>query len=216
MFKFCAKFFVAKKRKSDILGEFVIIQQDFFVLRIGVEIMRYTFIGKGLDLTENFQNKIMAKLNRISKLIPEDAEAVVKLSVIKLDNTAEVTVKLPRQRILRAEVTTNDMMASIDEIVDILESQMVKYKSRLKDKAKSNPGFFEELNVFGSDDVEDESIDIIRTKRFTVKPMDAEEAVMEMELLGHNFFVFRSAETDDVAVVYKRKDGKYGLIEPEF
>lgn len=216
MYEFCAKFFVAKKRKSDILGEFVIIQKDFFVLRIGVEIMRYTFIGKGLDLTENFQNKIMAKLNRISKLIPEDAEAVVKLSVIKLDNTAEVTVKLPRQRILRAEVTTNDMMASIDEIVDILESQMVKYKSRLKDKAKSNPGFFEELNVFGSDDVEDESIDIIRTKRFTVKPMDAEEAVMEMELLGHNFFVFRSAETDDVAVVYKRKDGKYGLIEPEF
>lgn len=177
--------------------------------------MRYTFIGKGLDLTENFQNKITAKLNRISKLIPEDAETVVKLSVIKLDNTAEVTVKLPK-RILRAEVTKDDMMASIDEIVDILESQMVRYKSRLKDKAKQNPGFIEELNAFGDDDVKDEGIEIKRTKHFVVKPMDAEEAVMEMELLGHNFFVFRSADSDEVAVVYKRKDGKYGLIEPEY
>ena len=177
--------------------------------------MRYTFIGKGLDLTENFQNKIMAKLNRISKLIPEDAETVVKLTVIKLDNTAEVTVKLPK-RILRAEVTTNDMMASIDEIVDILEQQMVKYKSRLKDKAKQNPGFIEELGAFGDDDVEDEGIDIVKTKHFVVKPMDAEEAVMEMELLGHNFFVFLDAQTDEISVVYKRKDGKYGLIEPEY
>lgn len=177
--------------------------------------MRYTFIGKNLDLTENFQNKITAKINRIAKLIPEDAETVVKLSVIRLDNTAEVTVKLPK-RILRAEVTKDDMMASIDEVVDILESQMVKYKSRLKDKAKQNPGFGEELSAFGDDDVQEESIDIVRTKNFVVKPMDAEEAIMEMELLGHNFFVFRSADTDEVAVVYKRKDGKYGLIEPEF
>ncbi len=183
-------------------------------LRTGVEIMRYTFIGKGLDLTENFQNKIIAKINRISKLIPEDAETVVKLTVIRLDNTAEVTVKLPK-RILRAEVTKDDMMAAIDEIVDILESQMVRYKSRLKDKAKQNPGFIEELGAFGDEDIEDEGIEIVRNKHVPVKPMDAEEAVMEMELLGHNFFVFLNSETDDVAVVYKRKDGRYGLIEPE-
>lgn len=111
------------------------------------------------------------------------------------------------------------MMAAIDEAVDILEGQMTKYKSRLKDKSKKDGSFVDELNAFLNADEdydEEESLNIVRTKRFTVKPMDAEEAVMEMELLGHSFFVFRNAATDEINVVYKRKDGAYGLIDPEY
>lgn len=180
--------------------------------------MRYSYNGKNIDITDNFQNKIENKINRIAKLFPEDTEVIVTLSVIKLDNKAEVTIKLPK-RILRAEVTKDDMMAAIDEAVDILEGQMTKYKSRLKDKSKKDGSFVDELNAFLNADEdydEEESLNIVRTKRFTVKPMDAEEAVMEMELLGHSFFVFRNAATDEINVVYKRKDGAYGLIDPEY
>lgn len=179
--------------------------------------MRYSYNGKNIDITENFRAKIENKLNRISKLFTPDTEVTVSLSVIKLDNKAEVTVKLPK-RILRAEVVRDDMMAAIDEVVDILEGQMTRYKSRLKDKSRRDGSFVDELNALISDDdqVEEDGLEIVRTKHFTVKPMDAEEAVMEMELLGHNFFVFRNASTDEINVVYKRKDGAYGLIEPEY
>lgn len=180
--------------------------------------MRYTFTGKNINISDRFKEKITAKLDRISKLFPEETETVVTLSVIKLDNKIEVTVKLPK-RILRAEVTRDDMNAAIDEVVDILENQMVKYKNRLIDKSRRDVSFGEELEAFehGDYDYEEENnMNIARTKRFFVKPMDTEEAVMEMELLGHNFFVFRNARSEEINVVYKRKDGSYGLIDPEY
>lgn len=180
--------------------------------------MRYSFTGKNINISDRFKEKIEAKINRISKLFPEETEAVVTLSKIKLDNKIEVTVKLPK-RILRAEVTKNDMNAAIDEVVDVLESQMTRYKRRLIDKTRQDNSFADELRAFESVDEEyqeEGALKITRTKRFTVKPMDAEEAVMQMEMLGHSFFVFRNAQTDEVNVVYKRKDGTYGLIDPEY
>ena len=179
--------------------------------------MRYSFIGKNINISDRFKEKIAAKLDRISKLFPEETEAVVTLSKIKLDNKIEVTVKLPK-RILRAEVTKNDMHAAIDEVVDVLESQMTRYKRRLIDRTRHDASFAEELHAFESIDEqyqEEGGLNISRTKRFTVKPMDAEEAVMQMEMLGHSFFVFRNAHSDAINVVYKRKDGSYGLIDPE-
>lgn len=111
------------------------------------------------------------------------------------------------------------MYAAIDEVVDVLEKQMVKYKNRLRDKARRDTSFIDELKYFepvGKEDKnDDEEVRIAKTKKFAVKPMDAEEAVMEMELLGHNFFVYRNASSDEINVVYKRKNGTYGLIEPE-
>ncbi len=180
--------------------------------------MKYSFKGINVDVTDNFQSKIIAKLDRIAKLYPDGAEANVILSDVKLDKKVDVTVNLPNKRIIKAEVTENDLMAAVDEAVDILERQLVKYKSRLADKAKRSPAFADELNAmaFNNDDYEESGISIVKNKRFFVKPMDSEEAVMEMEMLGHSFFVFRNAETDDVNVVYKRKDGAYGLIEPEY
>ncbi|MGN1318374.1 MAG: ribosome hibernation-promoting factor, HPF/YfiA family, partial [Lachnospirales bacterium] len=166
----------------------------------------------------NFQNKIIDKLSRIEKLYPKGSEANIILSEVKLDKKVDVTVNLPNKRIIKAEVTTNDLMSAVDEACDILERQIVKYKSRLVDKAKRSPVFADELHnmAFDNEDIESSGIEIRKNKRFFVKPMDAEEAVMEMEMLGHNFFVFRNAITDEVCVVYKRKDGAYGLIEPEF
>lgn len=180
--------------------------------------MKYSFKGINVDVTENFQNKIIDKISRVEKLYPATAEANVVLSEIKLDKKVDITVNLPNKRIIKAEVTANDLMAAVDEAVDILERQIVKYKSRLVDKAKKSPVFADELHnmAFDEDDVEGDGIKIVKNKRFFVKPMDAEEAVMEMEMLGHSFFVFRNAHTDEVNVVYRRKDGAYGLIEPEY
>ena len=172
--------------------------------------MRYSFIGKNIDITDNFQDKLTKKLGRIEKLFPENAEATVSLSDIKLDKKAEVTVTLPNKRVLKAEVIKDDVMAAMDEVVDILE--------RLNDKAKRSASFADELHAIAlADDNYDEEVksSIVRTKHIPVKPMDPEEAVMEMEMLGHNFFVFINANTEDFSVVYKRKDGNYALIEPE-
>lgn len=180
--------------------------------------MRYTFTGKNTTVTDALKEKITDKLARIEKLFPEETEAIVTLSVVKLDHTIEVTVKLPK-RILRAEVTTQDMYSGIDEVVDVLENQMVKYKNRLRDKSRKDSSFASELKAFESEEIDYEDEDglkIAKTKRFAVKPMDAEEAVLEMELIGHNFFVFRNARSEEINVVYKRRDGAYGLIEPEY
>ncbi len=180
--------------------------------------MRYSFTGKNTTVTDALKEKITSKLERIEKLVPESTSVTVTLSVVKLDHTIEVTVNLPK-RILRAEVTKQDMYAAIDEVVDVLEKQMVKFKNRLRDKARRDTSFVDELKYFEpiskEDALDDDEVKIAKTKRFAVKPMDAEEAVMEMEMLGHNFFVYRNASSDEINVVYKRKNGTYGLIEPE-
>lgn len=179
--------------------------------------MRYSFIGKNFEVTDNFSNKIAAKLDRIAKLFPEESEANIVLTEIKLDKKIDVTISLPNKRIIKAEVVSDDFMASVDEAVDILERQMVKYKNKLHDRAKRIPAYADELHAIAleEDEYTDDAINIVKSKRFFVKPMDAEEACMEMDMMGHNFFVFRNAETDEINVVYKRKDGAYGLIEPE-
>lgn len=179
--------------------------------------MRYSFIGKNFEVTDNFSNKITAKLDRIAKLFPDESEANVVLTEIKLDKKIDVTVNLPNKRIIKAEVVSDDFMAAVDEAVDILERQMVKYKNKLHDRARKSSAFAEELQAvaLAEDEYDDEGINIVKSKRFFVKPMDAEEACMEMDMMGHNFFVFRNADTDEINVVYKRKDGAYGLIEPE-
>jgi len=181
--------------------------------------MKYTFTGKNIVVSEAMKDRTAQKIGRIDRLFPEDTSVFVTFSVVKQDNTIEVTIPLQR-RILRAEVTAPDMYTAIDETVDVLEKQMVKYKKRLKDKSRRDGAFKDEAIFFAQE--EDDSgetgseINIEKSKRFALKPMDAEEAVMEMEMLGHTFFVFRNGESDEVNVVYKRRNGSYGLIEPEY
>lgn len=115
---------------------------------------------------------------------------------------------------IRAEQVSDDMYVSIDLVEEVIERQINRYKKKLVDQ-KQNAAYFQK-DFMDDEDIDDEEIRIIRSKKFAVKPMDAEEACIQMELLGHNFFVFRNAETDEVNVVYKRKGNTYGLIEPEF
>ncbi len=182
--------------------------------------MRYTITGKNIEVTKALQDKVIAKLNKLEKFFSPDAEARVTLSVEKLSQVVEVTIPT-RGRLLRAEAEASDMYAAIDEIVDVLERQLHKYKNKLKAKIRrdinSKDDYTSNINFdFLEDPKEESTIKIEKIKRFDLKPMDAEEAVLEMELIGHNFFVFRDGDTDEINVVYKRKNGTYGLIEPEF
>ena len=181
--------------------------------------MRYTIKGKNIDVSDRTKTKITDKLNRIEKFFPENALASIVLNKEKVGFTLEVTIPI-NKRLIRAEVSDADMMTALDRAVDILEGQIVRYKKRLRSRIRQNAtNFMQEYTSLPvkEDDLDDEPVfKIAKIKHFEVKPMDAEEAVMEMELIDHTFFVFRNGETDDMNVVYKRLDGSYGLIEPEY
>lgn len=170
--------------------------------------------GKNLEVTDALKEMIEGKLERFGKYFKEDTEAQATLSVEKNRQIIEITIPM-NGSILRAEEATEDMYSSVDKAIDKLNRQIRKYKTRLEKRQKGHETIrFENVPNLEGGYKEDEKI--VKTKRFPVKPMDAEEAVLQMELLGHNFFVFTNSDTDDVNVVYKRKDGNYGLIEPTF
>ncbi|MCH3965264.1 MAG: ribosome-associated translation inhibitor RaiA [Clostridium sp.] len=176
--------------------------------------MKITVKGKNISVTDALKNTVDKKLSRLDKYFNPNVEAHVTLSVQKNSQIVEVIIPFEGV-ILRGEERNNDMYASIDLVVDKLEGQIRKQKTKLLKRQRSS----ESLRFqFIPDQREDEKEDnkIVKTKRFAVKPMSAEEAVLQMELLGHNFFVYQAAESGEVNVVYKRKDGDYGLIEPEF
>ena len=181
--------------------------------------MRFVFTGKNMTVTEGIKERAMRKLGRLERLLPDDAEVYVTFSMNKHLTKMEVSIPL-HKRILRAEVSDSDVSNCIDGAVDILERQVVKYKTRLRDRRRRAVATNEELLYIEDPaeamaDASQQEIVIHRTKRFALKPMDAQEAVMEMELLNHDFYVFRNSWTDEVNVIYKRKDGEYGLIEPQ-
>jgi len=179
--------------------------------------MRFIFTGKNMTVTEGLKERTIKKLSRLEKLIPDNAEVYVTFSVNKHLTKMEVSVPM-HKRILRAEVTDSDPGICLDGAVDILERQVVKYKTRLRDRRRRSVATNEELSYIQEPEAtsaETPEVVIHRTKRFALKPMDAQEAVMEMELLNHDFYVFRNSWTDEINVVYKRKDSEYGLIEPQ-
>ena len=175
--------------------------------------MKYVITGRNIEVTEGLKSAIYEKIGKLEKYFNPDTEAVVTLSVEKERQKIEVTIPV-KGNIIRAEQISSDMYVSIDLVEEIIERQLKKYKNKITDKKHAGESFTAEF--MDKDYDEDDSVKIVRTKRFAVKPMDAEEACIQMELLGHNFFVFRNADTDQVCVVYKRKGNTYGLIEPEF
>ena len=174
--------------------------------------MKYVITGRGTNVTDGLRSAIEEKLGKLEHYFAPDTEVHVTLKVEKDRQKVEVTVPV-KGHIIRAEQVSDDMYVSIDLIEDIIERQLRKYKTKIVD-SKQNVGSFTS-EFMQEDDYEDEDVKVIRTKRFAVKPMDPEEACLQMELLGHDFYVFRNAISDEVCVVYKRKDGKYGIIEPE-
>lgn len=164
------------------------------------------------DALREYTEKKIGKLQRYFES-PLNSDVHVTLSVNRGLHTVEVTIPL-QGVMLRAEEKSEDMYASIDMVIDKLERQIRKHKTKVNRKFRQK-GI--EPFIFTNEEEEEkesDKIEIVRTKRFDLKPMDSEEAILQMDMLGHNFFVFTNAETNDTNVVYKRKDGKYGLIEP--
>ena len=175
--------------------------------------MNYIISGKNIDVTEGLKNAVYDKLSKLEKYFAEDAVAQVTFSVEKDRQKIEVTIPM-KGHIIRAEQVSDDMYVSIDLVLEVIERQVNRHKKKLIDKEQNAAHLSQ--SFIEADDFEDEDIQIIRSKKFAMKPMDPEEACVQMELIGHNFFVFRNSETDEVNVVYKRKGNTYGLIEPEF
>ena len=176
--------------------------------------MRFIISGKNIDVTEGLRSNIEQKLGKLERYFTPETEIIVTLSVEKERQKIEVTIPV-KGNIIRSEQVSDDMYVSIDLVEEVIERQLRKYKNKLIDKHQEGGAFQSEFMAEEAD-LDDGEIKIVRTKRFGMKPMFPEDACVQMELLGHNFFVFSNAETDEVNVVYKRKDGAYGLIEPEF
>ena len=175
--------------------------------------MKITISGKNIDVTEGLRGAVEDKLAKLEKYFTPDTSCNVTLSVEKERQKMEVTIPM-KGHIIRAEQQSDDMYVTIDLVVDVIEAQLKKYRRKLIDKQQNTDSFRRE---FVEEDVaDDEEIRIVRAKKFGMKPMFPEDACVQMELLGHNLFVFSNAETGEVNVVYRRKDKSYGLIEPEF
>lgn len=168
--------------------------------------MQIAVRGKNIDVTNALRDHAEKRLGRLDKYLGPDRSAQVTLSTQRERHIVEVTIPLDGM-LLRGEEATNDMYASIDMVVDKLEKQINKYRAKLSRKLP--------FRVPDMDEDEAPAGAVVRTKRFVMKPMSVEEAILQMNLVGHDFFVFANAEGERVNVVYRRKDGNYGLIEPE-
>lgn len=174
--------------------------------------MKISVKAKNTQVTEPLTDYIEKRFAKLEKyFVDANLTGTVTLVVEKGLHRVEATIPLNRY-ILRAEDSSNDMYASIDGVVDKLERQIRKYKTKINRKGKVQT--FNDLPPVQEAPAIEEDEKIIKTKTFVVKPMDEEEAIMQMELLEHDFFVFLNAETNSINVVYKRKDNHYGLIQP--
>ena len=174
--------------------------------------MKFIIIGRNIDVTPGLKEAVESKIGKLEKYFTADTEVHVTLSVEKDRQKIEVTIPV-KGNIIRSEQVSSDMYVSIDLVEEIIERQLKKYKSKLVDKHQNSTYFTDAYMEHNY--MDDEEIKIVRTKKFDIKPMYPEDACIQMELLGHNFFVFCNADTDQVNVVYKRKGDTYGLIEPE-
>ncbi|MBC2582240.1 ribosome hibernation-promoting factor, HPF/YfiA family [Clostridium sp. DJ247] len=176
--------------------------------------MRIIISGKNIEVTTALRNNVEKKLSKLEKYFTPEVEAHATLSVEKNRQIVEVVISVGGM-LLRAEEVHDDMYASIDFVVGKLEGQIRKQKTKLERRKHMESVRFQDIPDYDNEETHEEH-KIVKTKRFAMKPMSAEEAVLQMELIGHNFFVYQDADGDEVNVVYKRKDGNYGLIEPEF
>lgn len=179
--------------------------------------MKITVRGKNIEATPALVDYAEKKLSKLDKHFDDTTEVAAVLSVIRDEHIVEVTVNL-NGLMLRGEESTGDMYASIDMVIEKLERQVKKYKTRMNKSLRSRGMrvMSEKHAVTELEErMEEETPKIVKTKRFSLKPMSVEEAILQMDLLGHSFFVFASADSESVSVVYRRRDGQYGLIEPE-
>ncbi len=178
--------------------------------------MKITITGRKVNLRDSFKEKVEKKLSKFNRFFGDDADANVTVTLEKNRQTVEITVR-SRGYIYRAEQTSTDMEEALDKAVERLSGQIRKYKTRLDKRMKTDvdAAAYAMLEENEPDIIEEKEIEIVRSKKFSVKPMDVEEAVLQMNMLGHEFFMFRNIDTGEINVVYKRVDGNYGLLEPD-
>ncbi len=173
--------------------------------------MKVNITGKKIDISAGMRNYTEKKLQKLDKFFDDAADAHLTLSVEKDRQTAELTVYYGGF-VYRAEDTTEDMYASIDRTIDLMERQIRKNKTRLEKRLRGG-AFVAPSEVVA--EAEETEFKIVKSKKHALKPMSPEEAILQMNVLGHSFYVFHNDESDKIDVVYKRKDGNYGLIEAE-
>ena len=181
-----------------------------------LDMAEFTIRGKNIEITPPLRDYVEKRVGKVTKYFDKIDNISVLLTVNKGRHVVEVTVEVPSGVLLRGEESTTDMYTSIDLVVEKLERQIHKQKTKLAKRFRSG-GFKSEVleeSKFRTDQEDNnEEYPVVKTKRFTVKPMDVQEAIMQMNLLNHNFFVFRDSNTEEICVVYKRNDGAYGLLE---
>lgn len=177
--------------------------------------MKFIISGKNIDVTPGLKSAVEDKIGKLEKYFTPETEVHVTLGVQKDMQKIEVTIPV-KGTIIRSEQASNDMYVSIDLVTEVIERQLKKYKTKIRQEEQAGAASLRTDFLEADVDDAEEEVKIIRTKKFDIKPMYAEDACVQMELLGHDFFVFVNAETDDVNVVYKRKGSTYGLIEPEY
>ena len=175
--------------------------------------MNVKIIGRKVTLRDNFKTLVSKKLSRFERIFDEDADATVTVTLERNRQTVEVTIQ-QRGMIYRAEATDFEMNDALDQVMQALGRQIRKNESRL-DKQIHSAALDDYIAQESLAPEEDETFEVVRTKHFAVKPMSVEEAILQMNLLGHQFFMFRNTENEEINVVYRRKDGNYGLLEPD-
>jgi putative sigma-54 modulation protein len=178
--------------------------------------MKININGKGMKVGEQLQQRIEEKLGKFNRIFGNEAVANVKVRPEKDQKCIEVTLKI-QNHFYRAETTAEDSFTALDMAVEVLEGQIRKHKTKIEKKIHDYAYMKEYLKTEVPQPEESvEEYKIIKRKSFDITPMDADEAVLQMEMLGHSFLLYLDAETEKVCVVYKRKDGNYGLIEPNY
>ena len=178
--------------------------------------MRISITGKNLEISDYLRGLVEKKVGKLDRYFSQDTEAAVTLSMEKNRHIVEVTIPYDGG-VIRGEEVTADMYASIDNVLDKLEKQIIRHRTKLEKSLRTGAFKYDEPLFGGTyeDTEDDEGPQIVRVKRFNVKPMSEEEAMLQIEMVGHSFYVFMNADTEAINVLYKRKDGNYGLIEPE-
>ena len=172
--------------------------------------MNITYLGRKTTIKDSFKEYAAKRLKRLEKFFDDDPNVMIVVTNEGDEETVEVTIK-SRGMFFRGEKTSRDRQISLDLVADVLSSQIVRNKNRLERRLKTPVPVIEEL----TGELEQEGPDtLVKTKKFPVAVMDVEEAILQMNLLGHEFFMFRNGETGEINVVYRRKDGNYGLLEP--
>jgi len=183
--------------------------------------MKFIVSGKNLEVTDSLKEKVITKLGKLDKFVNPGTEVHVTMSLRKENHremhVVEITI-LFHGIFIRAEESSEDMYKSINKVIDVLEKQVKKNRTRLEKKIHEGGSLrFDSFNNKDEEQVgEDGDFQVVRSKRFATKPMDVDEAILQMNLLGHSFFVFYNAVSNKANVVYRRHNGNYGLIEPEF